>query len=98
MSLPSRSRQGQGSPPPGTRTLVQLRNVHKTYLLGTEGVPALRGVSLTVAAGEFIVILGKSGGGKSTVSDACEAPCGRERSDMPQNWPADADAEHHGHH
>jgi putative ABC transport system ATP-binding protein len=47
--------------------VVKLRNVHKTYLLGTEGVPALRGVSLTVARGEFIVILGKSGGGKSTM-------------------------------
>ena len=47
--------------------VVKLRNVHKTYLLGTEGVPALRGVSLTVQRGEFIVILGKSGGGKSTM-------------------------------
>lgn len=47
--------------------MVKLRNVHKTYLLGTEGVPALRGVSLTVERGEFIVILGKSGGGKSTM-------------------------------
>ena len=47
--------------------IVRLRNVHKTYLLGLEGVPALRGVSLTINEGEFIVILGKSGGGKTSM-------------------------------
>lgn len=40
---------------------VQLRNVHKTYLLGLEGVPALRGVDVTINKGEFVVVLGKSG-------------------------------------
>jgi len=47
--------------------LVKLINVHKTYLLGIEGVPALRGVNLTVNQGEFITILGTSGGGKTTL-------------------------------
>ena len=42
-------------------------NVHKTYLLGLEGVPALRGVNLTINDGEFICILGTSGGGKTTL-------------------------------
>eukprot|EP00457_Paulinella_chromatophora_P007641 gb/GEZN01007665.1/.p1 GENE.gb/GEZN01007665.1/~~gb/GEZN01007665.1/.p1 ORF type:complete len:374 (-),score=79.20 gb/GEZN01007665.1/:340-1461(-) len=46
---------------------IQVKNVHKTYLLGVEGVPALRGVSLSVRRGEFIVILGKSGGGKTSM-------------------------------
>ena len=41
--------------------------MHKTYLLGIEGVPALRGVNLTVQDGEFISILGTSGGGKTTL-------------------------------
>jgi putative ABC transport system ATP-binding protein len=41
--------------------VIDAKNIHKTYLLGVEGVPALRGVSLKVARGEFIVILGKSG-------------------------------------
>ncbi|KAA0148315.1 hypothetical protein FNF29_06702 [Cafeteria roenbergensis] len=53
--------------PPTADELIKLRNVHKTYLLGVEGVPAIRGVDLTVRRGEFIVILGKSGGGKSTM-------------------------------
>jgi putative ABC transport system ATP-binding protein len=59
----SSSSSSSSSLPPA----VELRNVHKTYLLGIEGVAALRGVSLKIQRGEFIVILGKSGGGKTTL-------------------------------
>jgi putative ABC transport system ATP-binding protein len=47
--------------------IIRLTNVHKTYLLGLEGVPALRGVNLSIFAGEFVTILGTSGGGKTTM-------------------------------
>lgn len=47
--------------------ILELRNVHKTYLIGVEGVSALRGVSLKVKRGEFVCILGTSGGGKTTL-------------------------------
>lgn len=46
---------------------ITLRNIHKTYLIGIEGVPALRGVSLTIHKGEFLTIFGTSGGGKTTM-------------------------------
>lgn len=47
--------------------VVKMNNIHKTYLLGLEGVPALRGVSLTIKRGEFICIYGTSGGGKTSL-------------------------------
>jgi putative ABC transport system ATP-binding protein len=56
-----------GVSPQQRDAIVELRGVHKTYLLGAEGVPALRGVNLVVQRNEFIVILGKSGGGKSSM-------------------------------
>jgi putative ABC transport system ATP-binding protein len=47
-------------------TLISLRNVTKTYHVGEVQVPALRGISLDVAAGDFVTVSGPSGSGKST--------------------------------
>lgn len=49
------------------KDIIVLRNIHKTYLIGIEGVPALRGVSLKIKKGEFLTIFGTSGGGKTTM-------------------------------
>ena len=47
--------------------LIIVENLHKTYLLGTTAVAALRGVDLTIDNGDFIDIMGPSGSGKTTL-------------------------------
>jgi putative ABC transport system ATP-binding protein len=47
--------------------IIIVDEVHKSYLMGKEAVPALRGVSLAINRGDFVCLMGPSGSGKTTL-------------------------------
>ncbi|NRR23603.1 ABC transporter ATP-binding protein [Brevibacillus sp. MS2.2] len=49
------------------KTLIEFKKVTKEYKIGEVPIKALNGVDFSIAEGEFVVILGASGAGKSTI-------------------------------
>ncbi len=47
--------------------ILEIQNVKREFIMGTETVRALKGVSFDVTAGEFVTIMGSSGSGKTTL-------------------------------
>ncbi len=47
--------------------MVKIRNLHKSYVTGSNRLHVLKGIDLSIAAGEMVSIMGASGSGKSTL-------------------------------
>lgn len=47
--------------------MLRLRGVHKSYTVGANRLHVLKGLDLTIGAGELVAVMGASGSGKSTL-------------------------------
>jgi putative ABC transport system ATP-binding protein len=52
---------------PSAQTVVRTKGVEKIYVMGKVRVPALKGITVDIQAGEYVSIMGPSGSGKSTL-------------------------------
>src|SRR3954462_10410410 len=68
MPRPMRTRRSGRSEVPvaPSNFVVDVRDLTRTYQVGDVEVKALRGVSLQIAASDFVAVMGASGSGKST--------------------------------
>ena len=46
--------------------LIELKDIHKTYVMGDIKLPVLKGITLSVEKGDMVALTGASGSGKST--------------------------------
>ena len=50
-----------------SKEIIKIENLKREFVMGTETVHALKGISFTINEGEFVTIMGSSGSGKSTL-------------------------------
>src|ERR1700722_4289909 len=51
----------------GRTPIIQLEDICKSYFMGKQALPVLKGVSLTILKNEYVALMGPSGSGKSTL-------------------------------
>ena len=49
------------------QAIIELQNVHKSYYLGNQELPILKGIDLNIFKNEYVSLMGPSGSGKSTL-------------------------------
>lgn len=47
--------------------IIEIKDIHKSFFVGSQEIPVLKGMSLRIMKGDFLVIIGPSGSGKSTL-------------------------------
>lgn len=67
MSAPQAKRNAKPESSPAAKVLIRAEGVAKVYIMGEQTVRALDDVTLEIAEGDFIAIMGTSGSGKSTM-------------------------------